>query len=682
MRARRPHAEPVTPPVPSPAHAGGAWPAAAVRGPTRAELALVVAGALVATVGAALFMGRDLTWDYLNYHAYSALLSTQDRLSQDFYAAGIQGYFNPLPYLPLGWMQAMGWPAALMACVLAALQSLNLVFLYLIARALLGGPTPQPAVVAAATVLGAATGVFWGQAGSTFVDATLAPLVMASLWLLLRNPGWLGLVGAGLLAGAGPGLKWTLAPYAVALWLAAAALPGTPGVRLRRLAWVGGAAAAGFLLTYGHWGWQLHQAFGSPVFPLFNSLFQAADYPAHSDQFLRYVPDSLAALVALPFRMVLHESWIYTEVPAPDLRPALVVVLGTAGVVLAAARRWQALGRGAQAAPAPGGAVPSREGAVAWRVLATFFTVSLLLWLQTSSNGRYATPTFLLLGPIAWALCERVAGARAGRVLGLLALTLQLAHLAHAGNPRFSPQPWSREMLPIELPPALAEQPLLFVTVGSLSESHLAARVHPQSPFTNPIGMHSLPSQGPGWNRFLWLRDRWAGRTRVVFKVHLDGELVSPGQFTRIDELVDRLGLSLVPGSCQGIRLNAQAGEARRLAACEARLKPQVDEALAAQRELARRITDALQARCPHQFQPPAPEVEGSRGKWTRRYNRHDLFVYVDVEEDVITLRQERQAVAAVLGRVSTWERDVGRFACLLPHGGRRDLRALNAQTF
>jgi hypothetical protein len=349
--------------------------------------------------------------------------------------------------------------------------------------------------------------------------------------------------------------------------------------------------------------------------------------------------------------MVLHESWIYTEVPAPDLRPALVVVLGTAGVVLAAARRWQALGRGAQAAPAPGGAVPSREGAVAWRVLATFFTVSLLLWLQTSSNGRYATPTFLLLGPIAWALCERVAGARAGRVLGLLALTLQLAHLAHAGNPRFSPQPWSREMLPIELPPALAEQPLLFVTVGSLSESHLAARVHPQSPFTNPIGMHSLPSQGPGWNRFLWLRDRWAGRTRVVFKVHLDGEL-------------------------------AQAGEARRLAACEARLKPQVDEALAAQRELARRITDALQARCPHQFQPPAPEVEGSRGKWTRRYNRHDLFVYVDVEEDVITLRQERQAVAAVLGRVSTWERDVGRFACLLPHGGRRDLRALNAQTF
>lgn len=681
MPARPPHAERVTAPLPSPAHAGGGWAGAAAPGPTRAELALVAALALVVTVGAALFMGRDLNWDYLNYHAYSALLSTQDRLSQDYYAAGIQGYLNPLAYLPLGAMQAMGWPAALTAAAVAALQSLNLVLLYLIARALPGEPAARPAVALAATVLGGATGVLWGQAGSSFVDATLAPLVMAALWLLLRNPGWRGLLVAGLLAGAGPGLKWTLVPYAVALWLAAAVLPGTPGARLRRLAGVGAAAAVGFLLTYGYWGWRLHQEFGSPVFPLFNGLFQAADYPAHSDQFLRFVPDSLAALLALPFRMVLHESWIYTEMPTPDLRPALVAVLGAAWVVLAVARRWRATGRSALAASAPGGAVPPRAGTVAWRVLVTFFTVSLLLWLQTSSNGRYATPTFLLLGPIAWALCERVAGVRAGRVLGLLALTLQLVHLAHAGNPRWSPQPWSREMLPVELPPALAGQPLLFVTVGSLSESHLAARVHPQSPFTNPIGMYSLPSQGPGWSRFAALRDRWAGRTRVVFKVRLDGELVSSGQFTRIDELIDRLGLSLVPGSCQSIGMNADAGEARRLAACEARLKPRADEALAAQRELARRVTDALEARCPHQFQPPAPQVEGSNGMWSRRYNRHDLFVHVNVQEDVITLRQERQAVAAVLGRVSTWERDIGRFACVLPHGGRRDIRALNAQT-
>lgn len=641
--------------------------------------------ALGVTVGAALWMGRDLNWDYLNYHAYAALVSLQDRLSQDYFAAGVQGYLNPLAYLPLGAMQAMGWSSLAITSALAAIQSLNFLFLYLVSGLLLGSQTtPRRSVVVAATVLGGATGVFWTQAGSSFVDATLAPLVMAALWLVLRNPGWAGLVGAGMLVGAGTGLKWTILPYAVAIWLAAGALPGLPGARVRRLLLVGGGVAAGFALSYGYWGWRLFQEFASPVFPLFNTVFQAPDYPLHSDQFRRFAPDSLTALLALPFRMVGHDTWIYAEVPLPDLRPALALVLLAAWGVHAGLRRVRARAR--QAVPVgqwPRLSAPAAPGArsVAWPVLAVFYAASLLLWLQTSSNGRYATPTFLLLGPILWALLERVAGRRAGRTLGLLVLCLQGVHLMHASGVRFSPQPWSQEMLSVELPASLVQEPLLFVTLGSLSASHLAARVHPRSAFTNPIGMYSLPTEGPGWNRFVALRDQWVGRTRVVFKVEPEGEPLSARQLARVDQLIERLGLSLEGADCPGILVSAQGGDRMRLVACAARPRASADAELARQRELAQRITDALQARCPTYFQPPAPQVEGLRGHWSRRYNRYDLFVFVNLDEDAITFRQERQPLALPIGRVSTWERDVAAFACRLPHGGRRDMRTLGPES-
>lgn len=669
------HAEPVPQP------AGGAAGSARSGEPLRAglawrvELALVGAAALVLTVGMALLMGRDLNWDFLNYHAYAAHLTQVDRLSQDYFPAGLQGYLNPLPYLPMAVMQALGWPAALIASVVAAIQSLNLVFLYLIARQLLAASAPRPLVVLAAAVLGGATATLWTQAGSSFVDATLAPLVLAALWLLLRQPGWIGLVVAGLLAGAGPGLKWTLVPYAVALCAAAAGLPGGPALRLRRLLVVGVAAAAGFLITYAPWGWRLYQEFGSPVFPLFNSLFQAADYPLLSDEYRRFVPDTWTALLAFPFRMALHEGWVYTEVGAPDLRPALVIVLGAAALVAMLVARLRPR---RQAQPAASGAAvlePTAQGRL-W-VLAIFFAVSLLLWLKTSSNGRYAAPTFLLLGPIVWLLCERVAGVRAGRTLGLLAMCLQLVHVSHASGFRWNGQPWSPQMLAVDLPRSLVERPVLLVSVGLPSESYLAIHAHPQSAFTNPIGLYSVPTGGPGWARFVALRDRWAGRTHVVFKTGLKGELVGAEHFRAIDDLVDRLGLSLEPGSCEGIVVNAEAGDRRRLAACAARPKPEPDAELARRRELVRRITDALHARCPRYFQPAAPQVEGLRQEWSRRYVRHDLLVHVNFPEDYIGYRQENQGVAIPIGRVSTWQRDVEDFACRLPHDGRRDASTL-----
>src|SRR6516165_1078579 len=67
--------------------------------------------------------GRDLNWDQLNYHFYAAYQFLDGRLEKDFMAASIQGYLNPLAYIPFYLMVRAGWHSLLIGSVLALLHS-------------------------------------------------------------------------------------------------------------------------------------------------------------------------------------------------------------------------------------------------------------------------------------------------------------------------------------------------------------------------------------------------------------------------------------------------------------------------------------------------------------------------------------------------------------------------------
>jgi hypothetical protein len=646
---------------------------------TERVVAFVVACA--ACIAAAALMGRDLNWDYFNYHAYAALQWQGERIQQDFFAAGVQGYLNPLAYAPLGLMERAGWHSLAIACALAAVQSLNLLFLFLICRHLFavlhaGHPT---LLAALATLLGALSPPFWSQVGSTFIDATVAPMVMAAIWLVMRRGDGRALLLAGALAGGAVALKWTFAPYALGLWACTVARGCGAGERLRSLVFAGVGLVAGFGVLYGHWGWQLAKHHDSPLFPLFNGLFRSPDYPLHSDGFHRFIPHTLADLFSFPFRMATLDGWVYTEVSAPDVRPAVAVVLLGAAVLLLAGRLFRPRSRPHEGASA-------QQAQRVWLVLGVFFVVSAAAWVATSSNGRYAVPTLLLLGPLVWGLALSVLGERVGRSLGLLVLCVQMFHTASASEPRWNAQPWTAEMLPAQVPSSLVEQPHLMLTIGSSSESFVAAHVHPDSPFVNPIGMYSLPVGGPGWERFVRLREQWHGRTRVLFTAPdmrptpLDHEIQGV-----IIDMIDPLGLTLDINACERLVFNAgtspdpaqERRSRRHLFSCAALPKAAPDRQLAVERDLATRILDAFGARCGRYFQPSGAQITGSSGLWTRRYLRFDLFVHVDFRDDLVYFRQERQATPQVLGRVSTWEEDLENFKCGLPHGGLRGFPTL-----
>jgi len=652
--------------------------------PTR-ELVRVALVAASCCVLLSLALGRDINWDYYNYHGYAALSVLQDRLGQDFWPAGVQGYLNPLPFLPFAWMQQAGWPSAVVASVLAVIQSLSLLALYGISRHLARDHSQPWLSATLMTALGAASCVFASQIGSTFVDATTTPLLMAAIWLLVAGTSNRSVFLAAGLSGAAMALKWTHAPFAVGLLLAASVrllqTHADGPVRARGAALLSLSLLAGFLLCYGWWGWRLHQEFGSPLFPLFNGIFQSPDATAESASYQRYVPQTWTQLFSLPLRMIEHEPWVYTEIMAPDIRPLLLVLLGPLGWAWARYRNGRLThspnsASRLQALPLP---------------LVVFVLVSTALWLVTSTNGRYAVPLLLLLGPMLYVVIGRLIGERRALLVCTLLVLGQVGHSAATGNPRWSPGQWSDAWLPLApLPESLTRQPQLFVVVGRQSESYLAALVHPGSVFVNPIGLVSLRNDGPGWSRFTSRRDAFVGRTQVVFLLNPEdtrAEMVLKAEGR--NRFIDRLALKMDVERCQRLVLNAQNDpytlpkntrlgnvQGRHLASCPA-VAAKPDAALAHNRALATEVMDAFEARCPAMLSPRQTQIEGNGISWERYYGKFDLFLSVNLANGQIQLRQERQVDKVLVGRVPMWRSDVERFTCRLPHGGERGISTM-----
>lgn len=672
-------------------------PAPAAQAPFAAPASLgrdevFAAGALIAVLSAvlAIALGRDLNWDFFNYHGYASISVLHPRVGQDFFPAGYQGYLNPLPFLPFAWMREAGWHSMAIAAGLAIWQSLNVLFLYLLCRATSIAARRPRATAAVLTLLGSATLVLGAQLGSTFVDPMTTPLVMGGLVLVTVRPSRRAAAWACALGGAAVALKLTNVPFALGL-LSAVACTRTqrPGQAAwwQHMAVSLAALVAGFVALYGYWGWLLYREFGSPFFPLFNNLFHAPDFPALGPSFHRFVPQSLIEALARPFDMAEHRSWIYTETVAPDLRPAALTVLVVVAAVTSLVRRHiPAMAAGRR------DTVPQAGGDV--RAVIAFFVAALPAWMATSANGRYAIPLLLLLGPLIFLAAQAVVGARAAALACLLLTLVQLFHLSQAGNPRWSPHGWTPQWLSAQVPESLRREPMLFVTVGTSSESFVAAYVHPESVFINPIGLISLRNDGPGWSRFIALRQRHVGHTQVLFRV--------PGMDRRdrvlriaesINEGLDRLGLEFDVRACAALTFNdgpqvlgyldgasAPADVRRHLLSCPATPKLVPSAALAAVRADVTNIMDAYETRCPRLFSPQGAQVEGAKQRWTRLYGKFDIFLTVDLETRAVLYGMEHQGIPILIGNIDSWRSDVERFACGLPHEGRRDASTLNVR--
>jgi hypothetical protein len=207
---------------------------------SRAEFAFI-AGVVLAMGGISMLLGKDKGWDFLNYHWYDAYAFLHARLGFDVAVAHHATYFNPLIHLPFYWL-ATAVASWLALFYVGALQGLNILPLYMIARSALIPPDSRW-LAAALALIGLCGSTVLSMIGKTSYDTVLSVPIFAGLAVLIIKrdalsqdaaPAAFAAGLAGLLIGAATGLKLVEALYAGGLAVVLLLLPGRPTVRLAR----------------------------------------------------------------------------------------------------------------------------------------------------------------------------------------------------------------------------------------------------------------------------------------------------------------------------------------------------------------------------------------------------------------------------------------------------------------
>lgn len=274
-----------------PAHSGSRFAAETVSRHVR----VMLFGLLAIIFGTiAIKLGQSDTFDLRNYHLYDGWAFWTGRGARDYAAAQMQSYFNPL-LSTFTYLLYVDTPPRVSAFLLGALQSLNVVPLYFLARALLpatlaGGRFWFALCTALVGILGATQ---LAQLGASFGDTLVSLPVLAAYAVTFACAGLTmpQAALAGLLVGGAVGIKLTCAPFALGLLATVIVLTWNTPQRWRVPATAIGMAAFGFLVFDGFWLWHLYREFGNPLHPMFGNLF-GREHAAALGRDTRFLPRS------------------------------------------------------------------------------------------------------------------------------------------------------------------------------------------------------------------------------------------------------------------------------------------------------------------------------------------------------------------------------------------------------
>ena len=446
--------------------------------PVRRDIALALLTAVLLFASVPLAYGSlGLSWDALNHHFYLGWTALQPRFDLDVDPAHAQVYQHPYLYVPLYLLASVGATGVQAGIVLAVLQTIAAVPLALLARKLLPGESVGlMALRWFGVFLGLMSPVVLSQMDSTSNDLLASiPLVFTIALLVGHEPGragwWRTAALAGALGGASVGFKLSNAPMLLAtapLWL----LASPPGLLnwARTALLASTSAAVGYALVWGPWGWQLWKSFGNPLYPMFDGWFNPVASTLSgggggggSLLMTRFIPQTWAEALARPLVMADPSTGVYVEIPAPDFRFAIALLLALCLGVLAWRQRVR-LDR-------------------ALLGLVAFIALAFALWEVTSGNGRYFIPVLLVVGPLIAALVARLPVSRSAMAsVAVSGLALQALAMKTAWAPdQWALARWNDSYFDLRVPTRLSEAPATFITASGISFSLIAPKFHPRS---------------------------------------------------------------------------------------------------------------------------------------------------------------------------------------------------------
>lgn len=581
------------------------------------------------TIGWTLKAGKDLNFDQLNYHLYGPHLLLQNRWALDYFAASLQTYLNGVSYVPFYWMVMAGWNDRLIAIILATVHFLNILLVLALARRVLRGSERMCLLLASiAGALAIVAPMYLVEVGTSFNDPLASIFVLSALLIYTRQ--WedrqalwtFTLTGACL--GVAIGIKLTNGVFLCGMIVVMAADCLTQELQywrtaISRVLVFGVGCVVGFLLLHGYWSWKLFENFGSPIFPYFNNLFHAPDYPSIPIQDRRFLGSGWLGLFVLPFEMIRSEAWIYTETSSPDVRFAALLCLLLAALVMSTTIKGKA-----HALLSWHG---KKRSSTTIRRIAIFFVVSFLVWGGLFRIGRYAFVLWLLLPVLIVAVLQARVLSRYAVALGLLILLIQTFINVENRLERWDGAQWSGRWLDFDMPPEFSEPSNagVFLTVETQSLSALALPLSRNAALINLMGQHVLPSGAnmkPRLQTLLQNQERPKYLVRSFHRAEYRRQQIDWGRvdWSALDSVLLPYGLKVARGTpCAQGALNfshmniyrpSDEGDGYDIYFCrlEQASAKEISGAIARQTQFDE-LFDRLERLCPQSFYPPTSTV-------------------------------------------------------------------------
>src|SRR5580704_2840860 len=127
--------------------------------------------------------GKDPSWDFRNYHWYIPYAFLNGRMGVDVSVAHQATFYNPFLDIPF-YLLATHTHSWFALGVLGAVQGLNVIPIYLIARSIVLGELRKP-VAAVAAFLALTGSLTISLAGATYYDDVMSVLVLSGLALVI-----------------------------------------------------------------------------------------------------------------------------------------------------------------------------------------------------------------------------------------------------------------------------------------------------------------------------------------------------------------------------------------------------------------------------------------------------------------------------------------------------------------
>lgn len=511
--------------------------------PARALALLVLISAPLLTGLLALFLGQDANWDLRNYHWYNAYALVNGRLGFDLLPAQLPSFYNPALDVPF-FLLASHLPARVAVFVLAMVQGLNFILLFLLSHAALIIARPRQKVLVctllAALGLTGAGGI--AQIGTTFYDNIVSLGVLLSLLLTvglyhrLLQAGWPRALGLALLCGLPAGLMMGLKLPAVIFCVGlCGALLCTAGP-LRRRVWIafgfGLGVLLGLALSLGPWAWYLYSQYGSPLFPYFNHVFQSPLAPLASARDTTFLPETWQERLLFPY-IFSHNPFSVGEIAWHDLRLAAWYFLLPACLAL----RW--IFPRFQDLTAP------LTAPLASRYLLWTAAWSYLVWLFLFAIYRYLlslemlAPLLIVITLGLLPLRIPVRAALATLVLGVIVATLQPGTWGRKAQ-------WRERMVSIDRPALTASTNLMILMAGFEPYAHVLSEFPSHIPFVRIQSNFTTPGNGMGINQQISQR---VSAHRGPFQLLIPQDYLLTGRAA-----LEYFDLSLVADSCRTVR--------------------------------------------------------------------------------------------------------------------------------